>query len=81
MMQFIIDYNHNKPEQWLDASLLNHHSSREPPDLGSFQGLQMYLKQHLHRTRQTREPSALDNHKKKEKKSIDDIVKEQYHSP
>ena len=81
MMQFIIDYNHNKPEQWLDASLLNHHSSREPPDLGSFRGLQMYLKQHLHRTRQTREPSTLDNHKKKEKKSIDDIVKEQYHSP
>ena len=65
MMQFIIDYNHNKPEQWLDASLLNHHSSQEPPDLGSFRGLRMYLKQHLHRTTQTRDPSALDNHKQK----------------
>lgn len=67
MMKFMIDYNHYKPEQWLDASLLNHHSSRGPPDLGSSRDLQMYLKQHLHRTRQTREPSALDNHTKKKK--------------
>mgnify|MGYP000852557330 CR=1 FL=1 len=47
----MVDCNRNKPEQWLDASLLNHHSSLKLPDLESSQDLQMNLKLHWHKTR------------------------------
>lgn len=65
MMKFIVDCNQNKPEQWLDASLLNHHSSPELPDLESSQDLQMYLEPHLHRTRNNSMTNVLASYSQK----------------